>query len=191
MITLKKRAKITGVFVMLSALLSACITPNDVALNIGAPPVVEGQTIASIRALQSRNFDTLKTEDLIQASAATLQDLGFTIGEVSKDYGLLIGSKDRDAVETGQIAVQTGLVILAAIAGSQYNPTYDQTQKINVTVVVNKIDDKSSQVRVFFDRHFTNNYGELWRADLITDAEIYQQFFEKLAASAFLEENQS
>ena len=147
------------------------------------------KTITSLRAMQSRNFTTLKTDKLIQASAATLQDLGFTVGEVSKEYGVLVGSKERDAVEAGQVAVQVILVFLAAIGGSTHNAMYDETQKINVTVVVNKIDDNFSQVRAFFDRHITNNQGQLWKADLITDPKIYQQFFEKLSASTFLEAN--
>lgn len=185
----RKLTKVASVCLLMAPLISACVNPNEHAMKIGAPPIEDGKTIASMRALQSRNFDTLKTEALIQAAAATLQDLGFTIDEVSKEYGVLVGSKDRDAVESGQVAVQVFLVVLAALAGSSHDAVYDQTQKINVSVVVNKIDERSSQVRVFFDRHITNNKGQLWRADLITDPKIYQLFFEKLSASTFLEEN--
>ena len=181
--------RLAGVCLLLASIASACANPNEHAMRIGAPPIEDAKTITSLRAFQSRNFKTLKTESLVQASAATLQDLGFTVGEVSKEYGVLVGSKDRDATEAGQIAVQVFLVFLAALGGNTHNAVYDETQKINVTVVVNKIDDQSSQVRVFFDRHITNNQGQLWKADLITAAEIYQQFFEKLSASTFLEEN--
>lgn len=188
-IIVKHPSKIAGVCLLVASLVSACVNPNEHAMKIGAPPIEDTKTIASLRAIQSRNFNTLKTENLIQASAATLQDLGFTVEEVSKEYGVLVGSKDRDAVEAGQVAVQVVLVLLAAIGGNTHNAVFDETQKINVTVVVNKIDEESSQVRVFFDRHITNNQGQLWKADLITDAEIYQQFFEKLSASTFLEAN--
>ncbi len=185
----KPLSKIAGICLLVPTLLSACANHNKYAMEIGAPPIEDGKTITSLRALQSRNFKTLKTENLVQASAATLQDLGFTLGDVSKEYGVLIGSKDRDAVEAGEVGVQVFLALLAALGGNTHNTVYDETQKINVTVVVNEVDEESSQVRVFFDRHITNNQGQLWKADLITDAEIYQQFFEKLSASAFLEEN--
>jgi len=165
------------------------MNPNDHAMKIGAPPTEDTKTISSLRALQSRNFQTLNTENLIQASTATLLDLGFTVEEASEEYGVLTGSKDRDAVEAGQVALQIFLAILAAIGGNTHEVMYDETQKINVTLVVNEIDETSSQIRVIFDRHITNNRGQLWKADVITEAEIYQLFFEKLSASTFLEEN--
>lgn len=189
MLIVRKPYKTAGVCLLALSMVSACVNANEHAMRIGAPPIEDTKTITSLRAMQSRNFTTLKTDKLIQASAATLQDLGFTVGEVSKEYGVLVGSKERDAVEAGQVAVQVILVFLAAIGGNTHNAMYDETQKINVTVVVNKIDDNSSQVRAFFDRHITNNQGQLWKADLITDPKIYQQFFEKLSASTFLEAN--
>jgi len=178
-----------GVSLASVLLISSCVDPNQHAMTIGAPPEVAGKTIVSMREIQSRSYTTLDREGLIQASAATLQDLGFTVGEVSKEYGVLVGSKERDAVEAGEVAVQAILVILAALGGRHHNAVFDETQKINVTVLVNQIDKKSSQVRVFFDRHITNNHGQLWKADLITDAEIYKQFFEKFSKSTFIEEN--
>lgn len=169
--------------------LASCVDHNQHALELGSPPITDNKTITSLRAMQSRGYNTLKKDELIQASAATLQDLGFTVNEVSNDFGVLVGSKERDAQEAGQVAVQVALVLLAALGGNTHTMTYDENQKINVSVLVNQIDDKSSQVRVFFDRHITNNLGQLWKADLITDAEIYQQFFERLSKSAFIEEN--
>ncbi|MEL0106626.1 MAG: hypothetical protein VW802_06740 [Rhodospirillaceae bacterium] len=170
--------------------LSACVDPNKHALEIGAPAVIEGKTIVSMREIQSHNYSTIDNANLVQASAATLQDLGFTVSEVSKEFGVLVGTKERDAKEAGQITGQAILMVLAALAGSSHTMTYDETQKINVTILVHQIDSKSSQVRAFFDRHITNNHGQLWKAQLITDAEIYKQFFEKLSKSAFLEGNQ-
>lgn len=186
-----RKIRLPAAIGLIIVFLAACADPNQHALDIGAPPIVDGKTITSVRSIQSRSFETLNRESLVQASTATLQDLGFTVGEVSSDFGVLTGSKERDAVESGQIAVQTILVVLAALGGSSHTPRYDDTQKISITVLISEIDEKSSQVRVFFDRHITNNLGELWKADLITDAEIYQQFFDKMSQSTFLEENKS
>lgn len=169
---------------------SGCITPNDYALKIGGPPLSDGETILSVRALQSRHFETLETKILIDASTATLQDLGFNIHTTSAEFGVISGSKDRDAVETAQVAGQFALAILAALAGSSHSMIYDESQQINVSLVINKIDNTSSEVRVFFDRHITNNHGVLWRAEVVKDPEIYQQFFGKLSASVFLEANE-
>ena len=121
----RKAGKVAGVFLLTFSLVAACVNPNEHAMKIGAPPIEDSKTITSLRALQSRNFRTLKTENLIQASAATLQDLGFTVEEVSKEYGVLVGSKERDAVETGQVIAQVVLVLLSAIGGNTHNAVYD------------------------------------------------------------------
>ena len=33
----------------------------------------------------------------------------------------------------------------------------------------------------------TNNHGQLWRSEIILDAPIYQEFFDKLSQGVFLE----
>ncbi len=175
--------------VSLILMVSACVNPNSHALNIGAPSINVGETVSSVRAIQSRSFDTLETRKLIEASTATLQDLGFNIQTTSSEYGVISGSKARDAVETGQVAGQVVLAVLSAFAGSSHTMTYDESQQINVSIVVNQTGEKSSVVRVFFDRHITNNHGQLWKADVIKDPKIYQEFFSKLSASTFLEAN--
>jgi hypothetical protein len=186
---MKRKLKLLATIGLVSILIASCVNPNQHALEIGAPPIIDGKTIASVRSIQSRSFETLNRESLVQASAATLQDLGFTVGEVSKEFGVLTGSKERDATEAGQIALQSILVVLSALGGNSHTPRYDESQKISITILISGVDEKSSQVRVFFDRHITNNLGELWKADLITDAEIYQQFFSKMSQSTFLEGN--
>lgn len=168
---------------------SAC-TPNEHALKIGGPPVDEGETVSSLRVMQSRRFDTLETPRLIEASTATLQDLGFNIQTTSTDFGVISGSKDRDAVETAQVAGQLILALLAAYGGNSHQMLYDESQQINVSLVVNQTNERSSVVRVFFDRHITNNQGQLWKAEVIKEQEIYQEFFDKLSASVFLEANE-
>jgi hypothetical protein len=162
--------------------------PNDVALELGQSPLEKGETTTSLRVLQTRSFATSNTSEITAAGMATLQDLGFTIEAASNEFGVITGSKDRDAVEGGQVAAQVALTILAALAGSSHTPTYDESQKIKATLVVNKIDDGASEVRIFFDRQITNNLGQLWKADLIKAPEIYQEFFAKLSQSAFFEE---
>ena len=169
---------------------SACVDPNSHALKIGEPSIGVGETISSVRAIQSRSFDTLETPKLIEASTATLQDLGFSIQATSSEYGVISGSKDRDAVESGQVAGQVVLALLAALGGSTHQMVYDESQQINVSIVVNQTGENSSVVRVFFDRHITNNLGQLWKAEVIKDPEIYQKFFAKLSASTFLEANE-
>lgn len=182
---------------MLRVVFAACLAvvlfgcapnPNDVALELGQPPLEEGESTTSLRAIQMRSFKTNNTSEITAAGMATLQDLGFTIEAASSDFGVITGSKDRDAVEGGQVAAQVLITVLAALAGSSHTPTYDESQKIKATLMVSKVDEGASEVRIFFDRQITNNLGQLWKADLIKEPEIYQEFFAKLSQSAFFEE---
>lgn len=175
--------------------LVACVTPNEVAMKVGAPPEIkkedgtEGKTsVVNIRALQVRRFETGDERKLLLAATQTLQDLGFTIEESSLEAGVLVGHKKRDAVESGQVAGQVALTILAALLGSQHNPTWDENQTIIVTLVTTPIvNSKQVDARVSFDRQLVNNYGRLWRTELIIDAKIYSEFFDKLSQATFLE----
>jgi len=74
------------------------------------------------------------------------------------------------------------------LGGSTHSPTWDKEQVIIVTLVTTPVkNSKQIETRVSFDRRITNNRGRLWRAELITEAAIYQEFFDKLSKSTFLE----
>lgn len=173
----------------MAASLTACVTANDVAMQVGAAPgTMEGTTTVDMRVLQTRRFDTSDEVRLLLAATQTLQDLGFTITESSADVGVLVASKQRDAEESSQIAGQVALTVFAALLGVYHNPTWDTEQTIFVTLITAPIaGSEASEVRVSFDRRMTNNYGQQWRTELVRDQQIYQEFFNKLAEGVFLE----
>jgi hypothetical protein len=140
---------------------------------------------------RSRRYDT-KDELLVQqASAGVLQDLGFTIRETSVQSGLVMGEKDRDAVETGQVASQVFLAMLVAALGGKSDPRWDETQKIRVSIISQPSADKAAMhVRVTFQRVVWDNHREVSRIETIDEPKIYQQFFDKLSQSLFLEGHQ-
>ena len=168
----------------LVASLTSCVTANEFAKKIGAPP----QNAVELRNLQMRRFDTLDQRHMLLAATDTLQDLGYAVTESSPEIGIVAGSKQRDAEETGQVAGQIALVVLFAALGSSYTPVWDKSQSIHVTLVTTPVENsKQIEVRVSFDRYLTNNHGHEWRAELILDDKIYQEFFEKFSSSVFLE----
>ena len=156
-------------------------------MKIGAPP----QGAVELRAMQSRRFDTADQRALLAASIQTLQDLGYIISESSADVGVLSATKQRDAEETGQIAGQIALTIVGAFFGVYHNPTWDKEQTIHVTLALSPIENsKQVEARVSFDRTLMNNHGNTWRAELINDPKLYQEFYEKLSQGVFLEAHQ-
>lgn len=143
------------------------------------------------RQLQSRRFDGTDEKSVLQASAGVLQDIGFNLDESETELGLIVGSKERSAVEAGQVV----LAILAAAFGGP--GTFDKTQRIRVSLVVRPVDldvpaaqSKDFVVRVTFQRIIWNTAQQITRIEAIDEPEIYQEFYAKLSKSLFLEAQQ-
>ena len=136
------------------------------------------------RQLQTRTFETTDESKILSASAALLQDLGFTLDKSETKVGLIVASKDRSAADAGQI---TGAIALAVLFGTPC--TYDDKQKIRASVVTHPTHDSKEgiAVRVTFQRVVWNNYGQITRLDRLNDSELYLGFFEKLSKAVFLE----
>ncbi len=166
--------------VIVVAVLSACQQgiPKD-ALDIS-------QVTIEQRRLQSRMFDTPDEESVLSASAAVLQDLGFNIDESESDLGLIVASKDRSAVEADQVI---GAVLLAILG---IDMDIDTEQKIRVSLVTKPQGEKNQKitVRVTFQRVVWDSAGRISKTEAIAEAGIYQEFFDKLATSMFLEAQQ-
>jgi hypothetical protein len=159
---------------------------------------------AANKAMQTRQFETPNPDELLSASAAVLQDLGFQITESDRSLGFLRAAKERSAREHGQEigrGVIAFLTFLLSGFGGQ-NATLiipvDLHQQINASLITSPVkDDVHRQViRVVF-------YRLIWKGDgvsgnqsippgeqkmeMLRDAEIYQQFFARLSKAVFLE----
>jgi hypothetical protein len=174
--------KITSVFLVLS--LAGC---QSVPKDIFRLPV----NSLEVRQLQSRQYPTTDETKIMQACAGVLQDLGFTLDESESKLGLIVGSKDRDATDGGQVALATLATAMAAFSGTYSNAyqTIDKNQKIKASVVTHLSEDKSKVVvRVTFQRIVWNAAGNVNRVESLKETEHYTGFFERLSKSIFLEE---
>jgi hypothetical protein len=155
------------------------------AMQIGAPPA----NTLELRSMQTRQLSGPNKTALLHAATQTMQDLGFTIQESASDVGVISATKSRDAEETGQVAGAVALTLLGAVAGVYVEPVWDTDQKINVTFVETPSSSaKQSDVRVSFDRTIRNNQNN-YRSEIILEPKIYQEFFQKLEQSLFLEKS--
>ena len=135
------------------------------------------------RKLQTRIYETDDEEKILSACAYLLQDLGFNLDESETDLGLIVGSKDRSAVDAGQVTLSFAAALLGA-----YVP-YDEKQKIRASVVTSPEGEtgKRTSVRVTFQRTVWNIDGQVSRLERLNEPEMYQGFFDKLSKSIFLE----
>jgi hypothetical protein len=153
---------------------------------------------AQHRALQTRTFETTDEKELLSASAAVLQDLGFQIEESVKDVGMLRAAKERGAREYGQEFLQGFIFLLTSFGQNPYQMPVDVHQQINATLTTRRSDTDPSRfsVRILFHRSLWKGEGNQGNQlflpgqqnlEMIVDAKIYQQFFAKLSKSVFLE----
>lgn len=158
------------------------------------------------RALQTRAFETNDERELLSASAAVLQDLGFQVEESELGMGVLRAAKERSAREFWQEFTQ-GLVFLVSTGGLVLGSNtililpVDVHQQIGAILATRPVggDDSRFSVRVLFYRQVWKGDGQSGdqyiapgqnRMEMIYDAEIYQQFFAKLSKGLFLEAHQ-
>lgn len=135
------------------------------------------------RQRQTRYFDSLDETRLLSASAAVLQDLGFSLDESETALGVLVGSKNRDATEAGQVA---GAIVVALLFGVA--TPVDKEQKIRVSLVSKPTAEEGrTAVRVTFQRIVWNTQGQVSRSEPLDEPGLYQQFFDRLSQSVFLE----
>lgn len=156
------------------------------------------------RALQTRVFETTDERELLSASAAVLQDLGFQIEESEVGMGILRAAKERSAREFWQEFWQVVVAMLSGSGGAAGGTNtivilpVDLHQQIGATLATRRVegDDFRFTVRILFHRKVWKGSGqngdqyippgENWM-EMIYDGKIYQQFFAKLSKGLFLE----
>ena len=143
-----------------------------------------------LREQQSRRFATTDESELLSASAALLQDMGFNIDETNKELGVISASKIRSAVSARQVTGAIVLGLLSAAARAPVIQPTDKEQKMRAGVVVKPVGDgHSSVVRVIFQRMVWNTAGQVTTEEMLGTDEIYIEFFDKLSKAVFLEAN--
>jgi len=174
-------ARFAAAIVMLGALgLMACATGSpETALRPAGS--------LEMRRIQIRRFDGISEEKLLSACAGVLQDLGFNLDESETELGLVVASKERSAIEPIQATVAQLLDLFLDI-----ELTLDEEQQIRVSLVTQPLrdDPRSHTVRVTFQRIVWNNEEAISKREALTGPELYQQFFDRLSKSVFLEANE-
>ena len=133
------------------------------------------------RQLQTRVFYTNDEMKLLTASAALLQDLGFTIDQSEVDCGVIVCSRHRDVTDTGEVVLSVALAVLLGV----YRPV-DRNQKVTASLVTKPLDDKRIAVRITFQHIVWNTQNQVTKREQVNEPEVYQEFFSKLSKSVFL-----
>ena len=135
------------------------------------------------RQTQTRVFETADEAELLSASAALLQDLGFNLDESETELGVIVGSKERDATEAGQVAAS---VVVAVLFWTSM--PWDDEQKIRAAIITRRLEERNGfAVRLTMQRIVWDTEGQVSKTEPLDEPEIYQEFFSKLSKAVFLE----
>lgn len=171
------KGQFTLVLVILGGILVGCAaTVPKEALEL-SPEALR------LRQLQTRRFDSKDEKALLSAGAGVLQDLGFTFDESEPELGVIVASKDRSAVEPGQVMAAIFMALLGAPM------PIDKNQKIRASLVTRPTGkgEESTLVRVTFQRIVWNTEGRVTKTESLDNPEFYQEFFTRLSKAVFLD----
>jgi hypothetical protein len=163
-----------GLAIAAPLVFSACETIPKDALQMKGPTL-------EVRKIQSRKFESKDEKKVLMACGSLLQDLGFNITESDVNSGLVVGQKDRSAVEAGQVVAK---ILIAGLGG---NLAIDKNQRMKASIVTRPLDSRSISVRVTFQRLVWDEMNQLTRAEALNDEKQYRDFFEKLSKALFLD----
>jgi hypothetical protein len=154
------------------------------------------ESALQVREMQTREYGTVSDVQILAASSAVLQDLGYTIDEMEKSLGVLSASKRADArndMETlGNVAVdvtQCLVTFMLGCDGRRYR-SGAAVQDIRLTLVAlpPREGTGATSVRVTIQRIVWDHENRLLEQQTIADETIYRSFFDKLSKSVFLEQ---
>lgn len=167
------------IYVCAMCLMITSCAPNP----IGA--FILPETNLKDRQIQSREYQEIKEETILSASAAVFQDMGYTISESETRLGIITATKDADATNGGQVA----LAIFAALLGGGAAPIDDKQKFTTTIVVLPRGNSGVYTVRMTMQRVVWNTQGKVTKLETIKSEEVYKDFFDKLSKAVFLEKN--
>jgi hypothetical protein len=185
-----RRWFVASTCLLLSSQLAGCVTPTQPTELFQLTP-----ESARNRAMQTRLFETRDEKELLSASAAVLQDLGFQVEESVQDVGFLRATKERSAREYSQ---DIGRFFAFLLSFGHFIMPVDLHQKIAATLIARPINPEATrqEVRIMFYRVVWKGDGQADRQyippgqqkmEMLRDPVMYQQFFAKLSKAVFLE----
>ena len=169
------------------SLLSACATtgmPED-ALRLP-------ESTLDVRAIQTRTFAATSETAILAATIALLQDMEYNIDRIEKPLGVITASKVTDADSATQ---KTGLFILDMLCvismsgGCDAMSQASDEQHLTVTIVVLPSLARIGEfvTRITIQGFLYNKAEQILVLERIDDAEIYQEIFDNLRKSIYIQ----
>jgi hypothetical protein len=186
----------------LCALATALVYPTPVqagqTAELSMMPLFElNPTDPADKDMQSRRFDTEERTVVVNGSLSVLQDMGYSITGGNRQLGLVTAKRKAEVPPPGlehalaEAALVTTTIILSLLTGQDMVTDLPEQveQTIYISLLVSGEAESQIQVRLSIDRDMRYDNGRVI-PDHTELTLIYQEFFEKLSRSVFLEAHQ-
>ena len=137
------------------------------------------KTQLQVREFQTRTFLTNQTNDVLSAVVDAFQDQGFMVKNVVPQVGLVSATREIDVEDHNHVFFQTFFF--------GQNAQWSKNAAIEATANV-KTQGGKTKVRLTFQEKIINNRGGTDTVNTIEDPKFYQNFFDKIGKSIFIEE---
>ena len=173
-------------WLLLIALLGGCASSiPEAALRLP-------ESTLEVRSIQTRTLAAPSEIDILTAAIAVLQDMEFNIERIEKPLGVITASKVTDADSRSE---KTGLMFLDVLCalggggGCDAMSTAQDDQHITLTMVVLPSLARSGEytARITIQRVIYDKMDRIKVLERIDDAQTYQQIFDNLRKSLFLQ----
>jgi hypothetical protein len=147
-----------------------------------------------LRSMQSRSFEVEGESVILAASVGVLQDMEYNLDEIEKPLGVLSASKVADADSATEMVGLVVLDLICAMGGTrcQAMATASDEERIFLTLVVLPSLARSGEftARITLQRIVYDKMHRVKSMGIIAEPKIYQEIFDKLRTSIFLEQAQ-
>ena len=172
---------------LLIALLGGCVAASIPEAALRLP-----ESTLEVRSIQTRALAAPSEIDILTATIAVLQDMEFNVERIEKPLGVITASKVTDADSASE---KTGLFFLDLLCvaggsgGCDYSSKANDDQHITLTMVVLPSLARSEEytVRITLQRVIYDKMDRIKVLERIDDAETYQQIFDNLRKSLFIQ----
>jgi hypothetical protein len=174
-----------------SLLLIACV--SGCAPTIPKAALRLPQSTLDVRAIQTRKLEASSEIAILTATIAVLQDMEFNIDRIEKPLGVITASKLSDADHNGEKAGLFFLDMLCVVGGGSSCAASSMArddQRITITIVVlpSLVRQDEYSVRITMQRVIEDKVDRIKVLERIHDAETYQNVFDNLRKSLFIQE---
>ncbi len=153
------------------------------------------ESTLDIRSIQTRTIAAPSEIDILIATIAVMQDMEFNIDRIEKPLGVITASKVSDADSGSEKARLLFLDILCAIGsgGCDFTSTASDEQHIILTMVVLPSLERSGEysVRITVQRAVYDKEDRIKVLEQLVDAQTYQEIFDNLRKSIFIQVGES